>query len=68
MRPTVGYVWCKFNPPGNHTHAITSGRDVGIMRRALDGEWKEKDLAKYYYYLDFIDFLMLGKWGIDEES
>lgn len=28
-------------------------------------KWKQKDLSNYYY-LDFIDFLMLGKWGMDD--
>ena len=63
MRET-GYAWCISNPPDKkHTHAINSGMDVGIMTRALDGEWKQKSLS--YCYLDFIDFLTLGKWRIE---
>jgi hypothetical protein len=40
-RVSKGTDWLRCLPPGGiHTHKITSGLDVGIMRRILDCGWK----------------------------
>jgi len=40
VKEEPGYEWIGASPPGgNHTHAINSGADVGVMVRVLTGDW-----------------------------
>jgi hypothetical protein len=71
MKPlTKGITWLRSDPPkGKHTHDITSGLDVGVMRRVLDYEWKFIHYTwGYHWYIGVeptIDrFLMEGGWNV----
>ena len=62
--------------PPDYPGPVFSATYTWRIRAILhESKWEQKDLSiplsiststQYYYYLDFIDFLMLGKWSEDD--